>query len=178
MRNFLDKSGYIDVGGTRRGTRRIETIQTTVRFGYCGDTIERRMNFRESRNKLRVRFLLLGRVHTTLLGDAVPILYPRASTKAPHFSMARLHHFPFGVVFLLFNLTKIRKCDFNDGNLLRRSCALSDTSTVAWRVETAATMEWLLTMGQNESLAAWSHNSPGTDGFVLLLFVSFSIVSE
>src|SRR5260221_1209541 len=52
------------------------------------------MNFRKPCNKFRVRFVLLGRGHTTLLGDAVPILYPRAKTKAPHFSASWPHFSP------------------------------------------------------------------------------------
>src|SRR5258707_428406 len=92
--NLLDESRHIDVGRTGRHARSVEAIQAAVRLGYCGDLIERRMNFRKPCNKFRVRFVLLGRGHTTLLGDAVPILYPRAKTKAPHFSASWPHFSP------------------------------------------------------------------------------------
>jgi len=45
---FLMNRGTSNMGRTGRHARSVETIQAAVRLGYCGDLIERRMNFPET----------------------------------------------------------------------------------------------------------------------------------
>jgi hypothetical protein len=68
--DLFDESRHVNVCGASSGAWSVEAIQTPIRFGNRRDLIKRRMNLRESRDKLRVCFASVGRGHTTLLGDA------------------------------------------------------------------------------------------------------------